>query len=129
MSLMNLYWHPSASEDLKEIILYCDVNFGRRVANRVKDGIIYNAEMLCSFPKMGMDETTFKGLTSLEYRSIVVNSHTKIIYSIHNSYIYIHLLWNVRKSEAYIGYELAKRYQPQQQSTPSVLREPNAEDE
>jgi hypothetical protein len=27
------------------------------------------------------------------------------------------------------GSELAKRYQPQQQSTPSVLREPNAEDE
>jgi hypothetical protein len=77
----------------------------------VRNHIWHDAELLQSHPQLGQVEPLLAGCTSLEYRSLVVDKVTKIIYTVHLEYVYIHLLWDVRRDEDFLPQATMRRYQ------------------
>ena len=69
----------------------------------MRNRIWHDVELLQSHPQLGRVESLLVGCTSLEYRSLVVDKVTKIIYTVHQEYVYIHLLWDVRRDEESIA--------------------------
>ncbi len=67
------------------------------------------------------------GCTSLEYRKMVVHPYLKIIYSIHNEYIYIHIVWDVRQDENKLTNSVVNRYKNFDGSSVYNANEPEAE--
>ena len=124
MKAMILKWHPLALADLSAIVEYCSTTFGRKTARNVRNKLIYTAELLCANSFIGSVEPLLKGCSQLEYRSLVADSHTKIIYTIHEDYIYIHLLWDVRQSELRMGKMAVNRYAYFEQHLRNTVNEP-----
>lgn len=106
-----LRWHPKASTDLNRIVWYCSQKFGKSAARQVRNRIWHDVELLQSHPQLGRVEPLLVGCTSLEYRSLVVDKVTKIIYTVHQEYVYIHLLWDVRRDEESMPQATLRRYQ------------------
>lgn len=111
MAERTLRWHPKASTDLNRIVWYCSQKFGKSTARQVRNHIWHDAELLQSHPQLGQVEPLLAGCTSLEYRSLVVDKVTKIIYTVHREYVYIHLLWDVRRDEDFLPQATMRRYQ------------------
>ena len=125
MKVQTLKWHPSALADLSAIVEYCSISFGRKTAREVRNKLVYTAELLCANPCLGPIEPLLKGCTSLEYRSIVANNYTKIIYTVHHDYVYIHLLWDVRQDEERISKVISNRYTLLNQEYNNIVNEPS----
>ena len=119
-----LKWHPEASSDLTSITRYCNLKFGRKVAKEVRDKIVKDVELLPAYPKLGSIERLLIGCTSLEYRSLLSGKQTKIIYSIHDDYVYIHLLWDVRQDESRLSGKVVQRYPFSDDMAKNVVNEP-----
>ena len=81
MGIKVLKWHPQALDEFVAILQYCEEMFGWNTARK----------------DMGRDEDLLKNKDGLKYRSLALPP-TKIIYTIHSSYIYIHALWNTRRN-------------------------------
>ena len=71
--------------------------FGWNTARKVRAQFESRLSILQLFPNMGRDEDLLKNKDGLKYRSLALPP-TKIIYTIHSSYIYIHALWNTRRN-------------------------------
>lgn len=85
-------------------------SFGRKTARNVRNKLICAAELLCANPYLGSVEPLLQGCTQLEYRTLVADTYTKIVYTVHNSYIYIHLLWDVRQNHMRMSEMVGSRY-------------------
>lgn len=107
---MKLKWHPLAIEDLSRTVDYCRERFGTLVSIQVREKIRHSAKLLKTHPLLGPIEPKLQGCTRLEYRGLVADTHTKIIYTVHKEYVYIHLLWDVRKDDAYLPQAAVHRY-------------------
>lgn len=105
---MKLIWHTLALEDFAHIIEYCHHSFGHITAQKVRDKYKADIHLLKTQPYLGFVEPLLSGQGTLEYRSLVVEN-TKVIYTIHTDYIYIHLLWNCRRQPASLSSEMSKR--------------------
>lgn len=77
MTNLTLKWHPEASHDLTAIAHYCNQQFNRNVARKVRDKILYSAGLLSHHPTLGIIDPLLAGCTSLEYRSLVADKYTK----------------------------------------------------
>lgn len=108
---MKLKWNPGAIDDQRAIVDYCKKQFGVIVSIEVREKIRRSAKLLKSHPQLGRVEPLLVGCTSLEYRSLVVDKVTKIIYTVHREYVYIHLLWDVRRDEDFLPQATMRRYQ------------------
>lgn len=96
---MKLQWHPLAIDDLTLIVDYCKARFASMMAMKVKKNIRDSIKNLKRHPHLALVEHALEGCTSLQYRGLVVGRHTKVIYTVHAEYIYIHLLWDVRQDD------------------------------
>lgn len=123
---MKLKWNPHAIEDQRAIVAYCRKQFGPIVSIEVREKIRHSAKLLKSHPHLGRVEPLLVGCTSLEYRSLVVDKVTKIIYTVHREYVYIHLLWDVRRDEGHLPQMTQHRYQ-EFESEPVWASEPQIE--
>lgn len=124
--MMKLKWHPWAIEDQRHIVSYCRMKFGMVTSIEVREQIRHTVKLLKSHPHLGKVEPLLVGCTSLEYRSLLVDTHTKIIYTVHTDFVYIHLLWDVRQDEAYLPQVAIRRYQTNRESG-LLLNEPEVE--
>lgn len=107
---MKLKWNSAAIEDQRAIVAYCKKQFGAIVSIEVRERIRHSAKLLKSHPHLGRVDPMLVGCTSLEYRSLVVDKVTKIVYTVHAEYVYIHLLWDVRRDEEFLPQSLLHRY-------------------
>jgi len=100
--MMKLIWHPLALQDMQEIMTYCRETFGRTTAGKVRNRLKHDAALLKTHPQLGHPEEELNDESDpLVYRSLL-SAPTKIVYSIHNDYIFIHLLWStLRDPEAF----------------------------
>lgn len=126
MKKLNLKWHPEAAFDLTAITRYCRWRFGKTTAREVRTKILHDAELLRVHPRLGSVEPALMGCTSLEYRALVVEAHTKILYTVHTDYIYIHLLWDVRQDNAKYRQAAARRYYSSEEEQQNKVNEPPA---
>lgn len=107
--MRKLRWHPSALEDMQQIIDYCRISFGSEIAKEVRQCLQHDIRLLKTQPNLGYINTEFS-LLELEIRSLLV-APTKILYSIHDKYIYIHLLWNTRQNSENLKRKLITRFE------------------
>lgn len=106
--VMKLVWHPFALDDLAQIVKYCHHNFGIQIARRVRSKYQSDITLLKKHPSLGFVEPLLVNFGTLEYRSLIIES-TKVIYTIHTNYIYIHLLWDCRRQPESLRSEVRKR--------------------
>ena len=105
---MILIWHPLALDDLAQIIGYCRHNFGMQTAKRVRTKYRSDINLLKTQPYLGFVEPLLKDVGSLEYHSLIIDC-TKVIYTIHPEYVYIHILWNCRRQPERLCSEIENR--------------------
>ena len=107
--MMNIIWHPFASNDFEQIIFYYRDTFGNKTARKVRDTLHHDIyHLLKSQPHLGFCETSLSGISQLTYRSLV-SGHIKIIFSVHDKYIYIHMLWDCRRNPKQLLSEIKER--------------------
>lgn len=78
-----------------DLVDYLKVAFGKRIAFRVKNEIEKKVFLLNLFPDMGTIEPLLEE-EPLVYRYLVVK-HNKILYTVEENYIFIHLMWDCRQ--------------------------------
>lgn len=105
---MKLIWHPLALEDFIQIIQYCRLSFGIHIARRIKNKYRKDINLLKTQPHLGFVDPLFINEGQLEYRSLIIKT-SKIIYTIHTNYIYIHMIWDCRRQPESLSSEIYKR--------------------
>ncbi|WP_370861426.1 type II toxin-antitoxin system RelE/ParE family toxin [Parabacteroides faecis] len=106
---MEIIWHPLASNDFDQIIFYYRDTFGIKTARKVRDTLHHDIyHLLISHPSLGFCETSLDNIDQLTYRSLV-SGHIKIIYTIHDKYLYIHMLWDCRRNPELLQSEMKER--------------------
>ena len=105
---MRLIWHPLAMDDFKQIIEYCRLNFGKHISRKIRAKYKKDISLLKEQPYLGFEEPLLKELNLLQYHSLIINN-TKVIYTVHSDYIFIHVLWNCRRQPESLKSELRKR--------------------
>lgn len=78
-----------------DLLSYLKVTYGLSLASRVKDELEEKIFLLKTFPYMGTVELLLEE-EPLTYRYLVVK-HNKILYTVEDNYIFIHLLWDCRQ--------------------------------
>lgn len=82
-------------QQVVDLLSYLKVTFGLSIASRVKSELEEKIFLLKSFPNMGTIELLLEE-EPLTYRYLVVK-HNKILYTVEDDYIFIHLLWDCRQ--------------------------------
>lgn len=82
-------------QQVADLFYYLKITYGLQVASRVRDDIEEKIFLLKSFPNMGAIELLLDGELPT-YRYLVIK-HNKIIYTVEDEYIFIHLLWDCRQ--------------------------------
>ena len=78
-----------------DLVCYLKVTFGKRIAFRVKNEIEEKVFLLKLFPNMGTVESLLEE-EPLVYRYLVIK-HNKILYTVEENYVFIHLSWDCRR--------------------------------
>ncbi len=83
-----------------DLVCYLKVTFGKRIACRVKNEIEEKVFLLKLFPNMGTVESLLEE-EPLVYRYLVIK-HNKILYTVEENYVFIHLLWDCRRDPIHL---------------------------
>ena len=87
-------------QQVADLLYYLKATYGRRVTLRVRDEIENKIFLLKSFPDMGTVELLLEK-EPVNYRYLVIK-HNKIIYTVEDNYIFIHLLWDCRQDPQHL---------------------------
>lgn len=121
--MKRIKWHPEAVTDLEAILCYCKQRFGSKVARKVREKILHTVSLLKFHPCLGVIDPLLVDCTSLEYRALQAGTYTKVIYSVHEDFIYIHLLWDVRRDEEGVKRAIDYRYHFPEKDFPYQVNE------
>lgn len=106
---LEIKFHPKSFEDIRLIYEWCEEYFGQRVAYKVATKIANSIERLSVAPLVGKEEPKFNKLgTGISYRSIKIK-HSKVIYSVHDNYVYVHVVWDMRRNPNDMENEIRER--------------------
>ncbi len=83
-----------------DLVCYLKVTFGKRIVFRVKNEIEEKVFLLKLFPNMGTVESLLEE-EPLVYRYLVIK-HNKILYTVEENYVFIHLLWDCRRDPIHL---------------------------
>ena len=83
-----------------DLVCYLKVTFGKRIAFRVKNEIEEKVFLLKLFPNMGTVGSLLEE-EPLVYRYLVIK-HNKILYTVEENYVFIHLLWDCRRDPIHL---------------------------
>jgi|GEM_PF-945313 len=122
-----LKWHEDAVADFIAMLRYSNKVFGRGVAKEFRATVLHNVELLRTHPNLGRKDMFLTGNTTLEYRTLLVYTHVKLVYTVHVDYIYIHLLWDVRQEEKRLFKLIDRRYKSLGSEDINELNEPAME--
>ncbi len=89
-----MIWHRTALAQLESSLDYCLMQFGDRVAGRVAEKIDKDIMLLSKNPYMGVVEEALQGSSC--FRSIIEGPF-KLIYTVEDGFIFIHLFWDCRQ--------------------------------
>lgn len=99
---MEIIWHQIARQQVEDTLDYCLLQFGKKVAERVANKIDRDILLLSQNPYLGQVEEALCGTSC--YRSLV-EGPSKLIYTVEDGYLFIHLFWDCRRNpESIIDY-------------------------
>ncbi|MBP3641231.1 MAG: type II toxin-antitoxin system RelE/ParE family toxin [Parabacteroides sp.] len=96
---MEVIWHRKAQEQFENAMDYCLKQFGRRAAKRIVDKIDKDVLLLSANPYMGAIEESLQKLAEFRY---IVEGPAKLIYTVEDGYIFIHLYWDCRQDPGHL---------------------------
>lgn len=96
---MEVIWHRKAREQFEEAMDYCSMQFGKRVAKRIVDKIDRDIMSLAANPYMGTIEESLQEISGFRY---IVEGPAKLIYTVEDGYIFIHLYWDCRQNPGHL---------------------------
>lgn len=96
---MEVIWHQKAQEQFEKAMDYCLRQFGKRVAKRIVDKIDRDVLLLSANPYMGTIEESLQELSEFRY---IVEGPAKLIYTVEDGYIFIHLYWDCRRDPIHL---------------------------
>ncbi len=96
---MQVKWSAASRHELASAVEQCRRMFGNRVAERFLQHIAEEESRLANYPRLGKLEPLLVHET-LNYRSLVVHKHYKIVYFIQGDIIRIADLWDTRREPA-----------------------------
>ena len=96
---MEVIVEPLVWDKLSDCLQWCAGRFGRRIANRFQQQLRQAMQRLSRFPRMAPVEELLSG-RPLEYRSLLVHPHFKLIYYIDEAKatVYVVDMWDVRQN-------------------------------
>lgn len=95
---MTVRWTVLAQKEMWEKLSYCEMTFGISISNRFAKEIIKTNQRLTFNPRLGKVEPLLKHLVPMEFRSLVIHPHYKLIYYIDNDEIIVVDLWDTRRN-------------------------------
>lgn len=98
MLVVTVIWRQIALKQQAALLTYINREFGKKSAKKAHDAIKHCETLLARNPYMGSAEDFLKE-NKLNYRSLVVHKHTKLIYYLNDSQqtLYIAALWDTRR--------------------------------
>ncbi len=93
---MQVVWTKRAVLSLQQVSDYISANFGERVLANFYQTIQSWTGTLSKMSLMGKVEPLLSALPT-EYRSVVIDYHSKLIYSLDADCIVIHDVWDTRR--------------------------------
>ena len=99
---MNLHiqWTPIALLSLSEVFEYTYEEFGERQLHTLKTQISSTARRIATFPGLGKREAGLVEATGIEYRSMLVISEIKLLYTVSEDTLFIEFVKNARMDDA-----------------------------
>jgi plasmid stabilization system protein ParE len=97
---LQLQWTPIALQSLSEVLSYTYEEFGERQLRKLISQIHTVARRLATFPLLGKREEELTEATGIEYRSAIVISEIKLLYTISEDSLFIEFVKNVRMDDA-----------------------------
>ena len=92
---MQIEWSEQSRSDLRELLSYVGINFGRRKAEEVLSDIRERAELLKDFPNLGRVFVKDPEL-GITYRALTAKLN-KMVYFVDNETITIVTVWQNRQ--------------------------------
>lgn len=97
---LQIQWTPIALQSLSEVFEYTYKTFGERQLRKLTRRIHDVTHRLVSFPLLGKREENLIEATNIEYRSIVVISEIKLLYTISDNSLFIEYVKNTKMDDA-----------------------------
>ena len=99
---MNLHiqWTPIALLSLSEVFEYTYEEFGERQLHTLKTQISSTARRIATFPGLGKQEVGLVEATGIEYRSMLVISEIKLLYTVSEDTLFIEFVKNARMDDS-----------------------------
>lgn len=104
---MTLNWSETSRDDLRAILAYIGVNFGRRRAEEALADIRERAERLTTFPKLGRVFVKDPEL-GITYRSLTTKLN-RIVYFIDGEDVIIVTVWQNRQDNSRLKKQLSSK--------------------
>ena len=93
---MRIVWTEQAQQDMENIYTYWDLINAQYAATQY-NSFINEAEILVNFPQVGVLENLLRHRNE-NFRSLVVDEHYKLIYTIEETDVVVHAVWDCRQS-------------------------------
>jgi plasmid stabilization system protein ParE len=97
---LRIQWTPIALLSLSEVFEYTFEEFGERQLRRLQTQISSTARRIATFPGLGKQESDLVRATDTEYRSILVISEIKLLYTVSEDTLFIEFVKNARMDDA-----------------------------
>lgn len=97
---LHILWTPIALQSLSDVFEYTYNEFGERQLRRLTSQIYAATRRIAAYPQLGKRETELTAATGIEYRSTVVISEIKLLYTISQDTLYVEFVKNARMNES-----------------------------
>ena len=97
---LKIRWTPVALQSLSEVLEYTFEEFGERQLRKLISQIYTVVRRIEVFPLSGKQEFDLLEATGIEYRSVVVISEIKLLYTIVEDTLFIEFIKNTRLDDA-----------------------------
>lgn len=106
---MGIVWDYEALDDLESTLCYIETRFSHKEACFFRRLVIQVAKRLSQFPHLGKIELLLDDGPVAELRSIPIDSHCKLIYTVMPDNIFIIALWNTSRNPKSLEQEVRGR--------------------
>lgn len=95
--MMNVVWSDTAKKNFRTILFYVYDQFGKRAMDKYNDAIFSAIDSLLLNPCLASKELLLDNM-SVEFRSLVVQKLSKVIYYFDETTLYIVNVWDTRRN-------------------------------
>ncbi|MBR5634544.1 MAG: type II toxin-antitoxin system RelE/ParE family toxin, partial [Prevotella sp.] len=97
---LKIRWTPVALQSLSEVLEYTFEEFGERQLRKLISQIYAVVRRIEAFPLSGKQEFDLLEATGIEYRSVVVISEIKLLYTVVEDMLFVEFIKNTRLDDA-----------------------------